>query len=102
MDQSEQSINIEEITKKVFLVDKVGKIFIGGKEIEPSLLEALKDQAENFKTTQLFEIILSTLKNEACELAVQQSKEWNHIEYAKALWHVQYVLENILFNLTKK
>lgn len=102
MEQSDKSINFEDIAKRIFTKDKAGKVFIGGIEITPSVLEALQDQALNLKTTQLYDILLCTLKNEAANLALVQSKNWDNVQFAKALHHVTYVLENLIINLTRK
>ena len=103
MDQSETSQfpSFTDSESRVFTEFK-GKYYIGKEEIQPEVLSILKDQARSFKSTQLYEVLKATLQNEASNLALIQSTKWEDINYAKALWHVQYVLDNLLNKLDKK
>lgn len=100
-EQSEQYNNLSE---KAFLV-KSGKIFIGGVEPSAEVLRVLKDQAFSFKTTNLYEVMRSTILNEAYDIALNQSGKSGNIEddvkYAKMMKHFQYVIDNILLNLSE-
>lgn len=101
-DQSEE-LQLPKFTdseSRVFTELK-GKFYIGTEEIQPAVLSILKDQAANFKTSQLYEVIIATLQNEASNLALVQSTKWEDVNYAKALWHVQYVITNMIHKLTK-
>ena len=103
LDQSDISapINFQEIESRVFTEVK-GQIYIGRELVRPDVLGALKDQAHNFKTTELYDVFMATIKNEAANLALIQSKDWDNVTYAKAMWHFQYVFENMLNVLDKK
>lgn len=98
------SVNFKDIESKVFTELK-GKIFIGGEEIKPELLEILKEQARYLKTSQLWEIFTSTIDNEAANLALIQSgasgKVEEDVRFAKALHHWNFVFKNIVYKLTK-
>ena len=100
--QSETSIpiNFDALSKGIFS-EKGNVLFIGGEPIKSEIKEVLKDQAEYLKTSQLYEILLATLKNEAGNLALIQSKDWDNVLYAKAMHHNIYVFENLIKCLTK-
>lgn len=91
---------ISELEKLIFS-DENGKILIGGEEVRPEVLVALKGQAKFIKTSQLFEIINATIKNQAFELGVQQSKDWDNVLYAKALLYYCQVFNKIINRLDK-
>lgn len=102
MDELEKSQlpKFTDVQSRVYTEIK-GKVYIGTEEIQPAVLAILKDQAQNFKTSQLYEIIKATLQNEASTLALIQSTKWEDVNYAKSLWHVQYVIDNFINKLTK-
>lgn len=102
--QEEESQNLEQfntLAKRIFTEVK-GKVYIGGEEIKPDVLEVLQDQARNLQTSQLYEILKATIINESADLALKQSQKWEDVNFAKALYHIMYVLDNILLNLRKK
>lgn len=76
-------------------------IYIGKLKVSEQLRDILSDQASNFKTTNLYDILDATISEEASRLALIQSTNWNHIEYAKALHHWNYVMKNIIHSLAK-
>ncbi len=102
--QEDQLETFNSISEKAFLV-KDGKVFIGGIEPSAEVLRVLKDQAFSFKTTNLYEVMRSTILNEAYDIALNQSGQSGNIEkdvnYAKMMKHWQYVIDNILLNLNK-
>ncbi len=100
----DQSQQFNSLASKAFLV-KDGKVFIGGIEPSAEVLRVLKDQAFSFKTTNLYEVMRATILNEAYDIALNQSGKSGNIEndvnYAKMMKHWQYVIDNILLNLSK-
>lgn len=102
--QEDQLETFNKISEKAFLI-KEGKILIGGIEPSAEVLRVLKDQAFSFQTTNLYEVIRSTILNEAYDIALNQSGKSGSIEhdvnYAKMMKHWQYVVDNILLNLSK-
>lgn len=99
--QEDQSLDWNNISDKVFTEIK-GDIYIGREKIKPELLSILKEQARYLETSQLYEVLLSTLKNEACNLALIQSQNWENVLSAKMLHHVAFVLENLVHKLKNK
>lgn len=94
-------LNFNSIEERVFTEIK-GKIYIGKEEIKPELLDILREQARYLSTSQLYEVLLATLKNEASNLALIQSKDWESVQAAKMLWHCAYVIENMVEGLKAK
>lgn len=100
-DQLEMSEQFNILAKRIFQ-DKNGKIFIGGEEITPELLDLLREQARYLETSQLYEIFKNTIINESADLALKQSQNFEHVQFAKALYHLLYVFDNMIFSLKKK
>ena len=89
-----------ELSKSVF--ESSGDVIrIGGFELTKEQRSLLKDQATNFMSSQLWEVISSTLINEASNLALKKSANWDHVNFAKALDYTQSTVEKMLKALTK-
>lgn len=92
------------LESKVFL-QKGLNIYIGGELITEQMRGILRDQAQNFQTSNLYEILNATIINEASNLALLQSGKSGDIEqdvrFAKALHHWNYVLRNMINALAK-
>jgi hypothetical protein len=97
---SDQSPLFTSLESKIFTENK-GKIYIGKEEIKPKMKEILKSQAQIFQTSHLYEILRATIINESYDIALRQSKDFDEVKFAKALYHWQYVLDNLLSMLTK-
>ena len=80
LQEQDQSQNSDKVFKEV-----KGEIFIGGEKIRPELRDILREQAKYLSTSQIYEVFNSTIKNEAFDLALNKSKDWDHVLYAKAL-----------------
>ncbi len=90
-----------EIQDHVFSVRKDG-LYLGGNKIEPTLRSLLKDDAETIKNSRLWEILNASLLNEAFDLALIQSTDFEQVQFAKALKHAQHFILNVIFILSKK
>ncbi len=103
-DQLETSPDFLSLESRVFL-QKGNDIYIGKVLATEQMRSLLKDQAENFKTSNLFEIINATIIQEASDLALLQSGKSGSIEddvrFAKALHHVNHVITNMINALSK-
>ncbi len=97
----EELLQYNNIITKIFTEDK-GKIYIGGEEIKPELLDILREQARYLKTSQLYEVFSSTMKGEAAELALIQSQNWENVQFAKALFHLSKAFDKMLSVLMRK
>ena len=91
---------ITELEKLIFTEDK-GKIYLGGEEIQPQILQVLKEEAKYIVKSQLFEVINATVTNESFNLGIGQSKDWNNVEYAKALYYWGKVFNKIINKFSK-
>jgi hypothetical protein len=96
--QSER-LDFSALEQHVFLKDG-DRIYIGGEYIEEDLLNRLKREAKEFKATRLHDIINCTIKDEAKNLALIQSKDWDGVIAGKMLYHWCLVMEKMLANLT--
>lgn len=95
-----EHVDFKTLESKVFTV--IGeKIYIGGELVTPQMRDTLRDQAKYLKTTNLLEIIDATITNEASNLALIQSANFDHVQYAKALHHWNHVLKNMIHALSK-
>lgn len=79
--------DFSEIQKHIFEKRKDRSIWIGGEKIKPEIRDLLRDQARNIGTSQLWEILNASIVNEAVNLALLQSANYDHVQYGKALWH---------------
>lgn len=100
-DKLEMSEQFNLLAKNVFTEDK-GKVFIGGEEMKPEVLDLLREQARYLETSQLYEVFKSTIINESAELALKQSQNFEQVQFAKALYHLLYVFDNMILSLKKK
>lgn len=95
-----EHVDFKTLESKVFTT--IGdKIYIGKELVTPQMRDALRDQARYLKTTNLLEIIDATITNEASNLALIQSANFDHVQYAKALHHWNHVLKNMIHALAK-
>lgn len=98
---TESSTDFIEISKKVF--NQIGDdVYIGGVKVTPVMRTLLRDQAKQLQTSQLWELLHSTIVNESADLALKQSTSWDHVLSAKQLYHWQHVLKNMIFVLAKE
>lgn len=99
-------LHLSNIKNSIFH-EKNGKLFIGGEELSSEVGEILKGEAEIFLNSRLFEILNSTIVNEAYDIAlIQSGKEdfkdiKNQVISAKMLYHWNHVLTNLLIKLSK-
>ncbi len=99
--QQDQSPNFLSLEDSVFTEHK-GEIYIGKEKIKAELYDILREQARYFKTSQLYEVLRSTIINEAHNAALIQSTDFEQVKFAKALYHWQFVLDNIIKKLTDR
>jgi hypothetical protein len=93
--------DFSSIEKKVFKKLKSGSLVIGGVEIHPDIRDALREQAKSLDTSQLWEILNASLANEAIDLSLIQSSNFEHVQFAKALWHYSVFMRNVVAILAK-
>ena len=94
----EERYKIEFDSKHVFSEIK-GELFIGGEKIKPDMRKLLKEQAGYLESSQIYELLRATITQEAAELALSESKEWNHVLYAKALKYWGDVFDTMIKKL---
>lgn len=88
------------IRERLFRVDG-NKVYIGGVEPTQQYREALRDEARAIQTSRLWEIFNATITQEASDLALRQSENWQHVMNAKMLFHWTHFMRNVLYTLSK-
>lgn len=97
--QEELPINFIELEGKIFKQEG-NNIYIGGEIVSETMRSILRDQAKNFQTTNLFEILNATITNEASNLLLQ-SGNMEHLQYGKALHYWNKILKKTINALAK-
>ena len=90
--------DFNEISKRVF---DVKNLTLGGEPIGADMLDILREEAKYFERSQLWEILNASILNEASNLALHQSTNWEHIKYAKALNNWSFFFKNVVHRLSK-
>lgn len=99
-DQSEKLPSFTEILDHVFR-ESGGKIFIGGIEVTEQLRNVLRDEAQYLQHSRLWEVLNASLTNEAYDIALIQSSDFDSVRFAKALHHVAHFIRNVVHTLGK-
>lgn len=94
--------NLAEIGKRVFHKAKDGSISVGGVVLSNEMRDLLREQANYLQTSQLWEILNASAANEAIDVSLIQSENFEHVQFAKALWHWSTFMRNIVLMLGRK
>lgn len=81
--------------------ERAGKLFINGEELVEPLRGLYRDQARQFITSQLYELIQGTVQKESNDMALLKSQNWEHVLSAKMLHHYAHVMKNTMYLLAK-
>ncbi len=102
-DQSESlTPSFLEIQAHIFTAIEDGTLYIGQDKVEPALRSLLRDEAKNLQTMRLWEIMNASVLNEAYDLALRQSTDFDHVRFAKALKHWSFFMLNVIHILAKE
>ncbi len=94
MKLQDQSVNLNSIFSEV-----KGELLIGGEKIKPELRNVLREQAKYLATSQLWEVFNNTAIQEANDLALKKSANWEHVLYAKALKYYVDIFSTMITKL---
>ena len=94
----EEHVDFKDLESRVFIVFNKS-LYIGGKEVPKELRSQLKEQATYIAESQLWEILNATIINEASNMSLMQSTNWEHIQTAKMLHHWGYVFRRMIEEL---
>lgn len=94
--------DFREIEDRVFHVAKDGTIFVGREGLTEDIRSVLRDEAEYIKNSRLWEIVSASIEQEAIELALLQSSNFDHVLSAKQLHHFRHFVNNVIHILAKK
>lgn len=96
----DQLPNFLDIESRVFT--QVGNdIYIGKDKIDQTLRSVLRDEAKNIQSSRLWEILNASAINEAYNLALIQSKNFDEVTSAKMLKHWSFFMVNVIHTLSK-
>lgn len=97
-----EDFNKIDLTFKNKVFEQRGNdIYIGGTKVTEQMRALLKDQAQIFLTSNLYEILDATITEEAIDLALRQSTNYEHVLTAKMLHHWNHVMKNLINALAK-
>lgn len=103
LDQSQgfETPKFLDVESRVFTVVK-GNFYIGKDLITPQLRSVLRDECQNLKTTRIWEILNASAINEAYNLALIQSQDFDAVRSAKMLKHWTHFMMNVVHLLSEK
>lgn len=93
-------INFSSLESKIFL-QKGDNIYIGKELVTDTMRSILRDQARSLQSSNLYEILDATITNEASNLALIQSGNYDHVQYAKALHYWNTIIKKMIIGLSK-
>lgn len=99
--QSERLPSFTEVEQHVF-AERGGNVFIGGIEVTPQLRSTLRDEAEYIQSSRLWEVLNASILNEAYDIALIKSKDFDQVLSAKLLHHWAHFMRNVIHTLAKK
>lgn len=76
-------------------------MYIGREKIAEDLRGALRDEAEYLLRSRLWDVLQASIEQEAINLALIQSAEWNHVLSAKQLHHYRHFINNVIHLLAR-
>lgn len=100
MDQLEKLPDFDLLSKHVFDV-RGSKVFIGNLEVSKESRDLFREQAKYIDKSEIWQTINASLANEAINLALIQSKDFDAVQFAKALWHLSTFMRNVILQLSK-
>lgn len=100
MDHLEELPDFSQIENRIFSETKEG-IWLGKEPINATMRDLLREQAKGVQSSQLWEVLNASIANEAINLALIQSKDFDHVQFAKALWHYSTFMRNVILKLSK-
>lgn len=94
------SPDFSTIESRIF-AESNGVIYIGGKPVTKQMREILRDQAKSLSTSQLWEILSASVENEAINIALVQSANFEHVISGKMLHHYRHFINNTVHKLAQ-
>lgn len=97
----EDQLQFLSIEDSVFHKSKNGDIYIGKEKITNEMRDILQRDAEVFLNSRLFQVMNASIINEAYDIALKQSKNFDEVLNAKMLHHWNFFLVNMVIELAK-
>lgn len=101
LDQSVEFPKFLDVESAVFTLYK-DNMFIGRELITPQLRSLLRDEAKSLQSTRLWEILNASVINEAFTLALNQSQNFDNVQFAKAMYQWSKFIMNVMNILAKE
>lgn len=90
-------ITVEDI----ITTSKNGGCYLGSELMTDAEMEALRAEAHMFQSTRLWNVLTTTLRDQAKKTMFEKSTCWDDMVYGKAMLYAIGVQENIIKILTK-
>jgi hypothetical protein len=89
-------------SQDILLVNKEGKIFLGGQLITQAEVQNLQQEIKSLKQFKIWRILQETLRHKAVEKAVTLSENWEQVLSGKMMLHSLGVMKSIVHVLEHK
>lgn len=99
-EELEKSPDLSSIESRIFS-QQGESILIGGVKLPNEIRDILREQAKYLDSSQLWEILNASIADESVNLALIQSTNFDHVQFAKALWHYSSFMKKIVLLLSK-
>ena len=96
----DERIRLTDIESRVF-TQRGADIYIGTNKLTDQERDILRGQAKYLQTSQLWEILNATIVNEAADISLRQSQNFEHVQNGKMLYHWGHVFKNLITTLAK-
>lgn len=101
-----KQVPLEQAPSFLSLQDRVfqqagTKVYLGGELISNEMRSALRDEAEFILRGRLWEILSASVFNEAYNMSLIQSKDWESVLDAKMLHHWGHFMRNVVTILAR-
>lgn len=97
-DELHPSIDFVALSKRVF---DSKELTIGGEEISKEMRDMFREEAKYIVSSHIWEVINATAINEAGTLALKNSLNFDHVQFAKGLDYWNTLVVKILTALAK-
>lgn len=97
---SSPNIDYDALLRNVFTV-RNGEILVGGEKLADDVRSLMRDEARFILNSELWRVLHASIINEAVDMALFQSADWDHVLSAKQLHHYAHFMRNVIHMLSK-
>ena len=99
-EELESSPNFTTIESHIF-TEHNGDVYLGKEKLSQEMRDLLREQARYIERSNLWEIVNATIVNEAYDISLKQSKDFDEVRTAKMLHHWAFVMRKMMTLLAK-